>query len=481
MEPDNQNKISAINNTGSVSDIPAPPQTSSSSSVHDNIYRGTNGGNGNKKVTIGIIVLVIIIALGVAVFLLNQNHSSSATNDEQVTAYTLDEIQKPLSVTAEEYNSIKPLSLSVDQIPEGAVVAGPAYVSLKNYKISLISSPVPNVNNSRSSSLVMIDNVTDRNGNVYAGDEPDEDFFTDINWDFIDTEPIGLRMFGSRNWYHPKDKDLKDQDIANITGRLVFNLPIDITEMTFDTSEIGVTKTVNGVSITLDEIGERNADAFFYDEESQVNPNSEKETFVKYTYSGKVSLYSDLIAYSSADNTKSLKNESIRVRSTSDGDTETTLTETFSEPVGKIIFYIAKDIYHVEYPFSINNPEPKQISGADIENGEQGSISEKELIIEGMLRTLNVFKSKDIEKIRTYIKKTSSIQTDADNEMFEKMTDKEIIDFASLIVDVSISEEKLRSPDAIWQIGETEATVEISDGEGGTSSQTAQKIDGVWY
>ena len=461
---------------------PAPAPTPAKPFVPNYGAQSSENKSGGKGflLLIGILIAVLVLGAGAYLFF-NMNKTETQLAPENAVTYTLDEMEKPLSVAKEQYNSIKPLSLSADQIPEGAVVVGPAYVSLKNNKISLISSAVPNVNNPGSLTLLMIDNVTDRNGNVYAGDEPDEDFFTDINWSFVDTESFGLRMSSDRHWYHSDNKDLKDQDIANITGRLVFNLPTDISEMTFDASEIGVTKTVNGVSITLDEIGERDAVAYTYDEESQLVQNDVKETFVKYTYSGMENLYSDLVAYSDVDNTKALKSESTSSNTSSEDalGVVKTVSSTFSEPIEKIVLYIAKDIYHVEYPFSIDNSASKPVSATDIDSTGQGAVSEKEAVITGMMNTRAVFESGDISTIRDYLQKISvtSEQLDQLNEM----TDEDILDLSDLMSAFAISESDLRSPDAIWQIGETEATVEISDGEGGTSSQTARKIDGVWY
>jgi len=461
MEPENLGQ-----NVTNQYSVPAPEQTAP-------VGPQFNSPKGNKTPVI-IAVVVLLLIIGGAIWYFGLSNKGVNQKSEQ-KKFTKEELSLPINVSVDYYKSIKPLELSANQIPKDAVIAGPTYVSLKNNEIEIISAPVPNLAGKKSIfsdsqiSLLTFDSIIDRKGKSYKGDDADEDFFNVLSWDILEDPSLGIRMSTSRRWYSMNGDKLKDEDIASIKGRLILNLPVDVAEISFGVDEVGKTKTANGVSVTMNNIS-KSVDA----------EHSMGDYFVEYTFNGKDSLLQETRAYSNNNYVESVGSTGIPVSEDSLG-AEKGMELYFSEPVDKVTLYIAKEIYHVEFPFTVNNSLSAPTYGTETKNDtKSSSLSDKDQIIKAILNASSVMKSADVKKIRAYLNSIAPVE---ERRELEKSSDKELLEVASYISSMTgdISEEKLRSGDAVWQIGETEASVKVKGSDGSTNTYSSRKVNGVWY
>lgn len=105
---------------------------------------------------------------------------------------------------------------------------------------------------------------------------------------------------------------------------------------------------------------------------------------------------------------------------------------------------------------------------------------EKEAIIAGFVERMAVFGTADAKKIRAYME--TAMTKPEDGQKLKAMPDKELLEMASFLTSfVPMTVADLRSPSAVWQIGDKEAKVTIQAAEGGKMSTTFVKINGKWY
>lgn len=170
---------------------------------------------------------------------------------------------------------------------------------------------------------IFIGKMRDYNGNVVAEDLNEEMYVNNVSNNYSD--------FQSHSFNLPDGKTVKD--IKQIDGKIVFRLPINITELIFTPQDIGKKKTIGNSSITL--------------------KSMEQEDGVRFYYEGPAAHYIVASQVFGSNNQELTINQIARIGS------EIHLIYDNQRIASELHLFVAKSIVEREFPFTLTGPFSK--------------------------------------------------------------------------------------------------------------------------
>lgn len=398
-----------------------------------------------------LIFLIIIAAGGVVVWkmgLIKPNSSpvastSTAPDVAPAKIYSAEELNKLMPVAAAEYER-----LLSDLKPK---------FILDNDDLSVILPSVPNLvhpDPSESNLLLVATSAQDWSGKDYPRDPAAKE--GDI-WSRAEAAvSADLEIVGKNPFFLHQLKGLTGVQVASVTGKLVLKLPVDIQELAFRSDEASTTKMANGVSVSLLSL--------------QVDPVDKSKVQIKYTLTGDENLILDRHLVSGET---PVGHFSSRM---GNGEIEENYVLQSGEATTSLgfKFYVANSWERREYPFTVNNSQPKPLA----DGSSPGAVgTEKDQVIAAILNRQTVLASQDVAKIKALLVK--SVPADQLAE-FNQGSDEDILGLAAMMSVFAVTEAQLRSPTTVWQMSQSEATATIVEGSSKTSVNSV-KVNGVWY
>ena len=432
---------------------PQPPQS-----------QGSSAG----KLVLIIVILVVLGALSGGWYYYNssKNPTVPATTENNTSAqsmtntkvFTKDEVGGISAVEASDYEQAIIAPPTGLLRPEGAVVFGPALVSLKNDDLEVLLPALPNLLSVRGSVRVFIDEIRDRSGAIHVVDKPEDEngIFTVL--DLRLSESPVLYFSGSRHIFLT---GVEDSNFLTAKGKVILTLPVNIESVTFTKADIGKPKTVNNASITLDSI-------------TKTSKNYE----VKFHYQGRKEALLTEHATSEDGSEQISSNWSSSVIAEDSQGVTLVKDMFFDKSVSSLVVYVAEDSLKKVYNFTVKNSMPEPTTSSS--SGTVGNESEKEQIISAILTMQDIMGSKDVKRIKTYF--AEILVLPEEKAELDKKSDKDILDLAEFLFLIDpITAEQMRLPSSIWQITDTKATVKVITGENETVTKEATKINGKWH
>ncbi len=475
------------------------------------------GGQGSKSHGLlwSIIILVLILISGGAYYFYYTSHQLLYSNSEQKSIKTLSltellKVEK-VATPAEEKNYDEYLSRKVDAEKINSdptnpyVQSGNVAVQAGEYgDITVAFSPIPNTNLENKNVFVNFSSVKDSDGvemfDAESAFETDS-FFTDATPD-LHSDPVPY-MTVKRAPHLTGGQDNSSSDIAYVKGEVEFKLPIGISSSKLTVANLSkAAATANGTT-TLTKLTKGTAE---------------------FNYDG---FQDKLISVSGYDVNNKPLDCSVSSSGATKGYSVTTYVVDCHDSVNDpVISYItvsdASAVIDKKVPFeadfnkgdsvattSVNTSATTSVNGSaqatkptNTTNNSSvisgtGAVSEsdKALIVEAKVKMFEVFTSKDVSKIRSYIKDASVAANDqAQIASLDKMSDKEVLSMADFLSKIAFGgmntavdvRNALNAKTVSWSrdIKNGKEHVIISfpqQKDGSKTTLDAGKIGGVWY